>query len=336
MKKSLGKRCFSRDFIVLTACKLIAEGVPYRIYRLDIKSFFESIDHDFLKNSVRRLSVNPLTTKNLFYLLDIYAGMGGTGVPRGLGISSTLAEIALSDFDHCVSNLNNVYYYIRYVDDILLISNRTERKVDFFNKLESLLPIGLLFNRSSSKLSIQEAINAPEWSLNNDKLICKFSYLGYEIKVHDAQKIRSLKNPIRKVTLDIADSKVKKIKTRIVRSFIAYLKDKKFQDLRDRLRLLTNNYSIYDIDSGRKKFVGIYYSYPFISQDSVSIVALDKFINNAILSRTGRVFSRTSKLLTSNQKSDLLQFKFSIGHSKKKFVHFSPAKIQKLQECWDK
>lgn len=336
LKKSLNKRTFSRDFIISTTSNLLTEGIPYRVYRLDIKSFFESIDHNFLKNEIDALNVTQITKGNIFCFLDYYADINGTGVPRGIGISSTLAEITLSKFDEKISNLDNVYYYIRYVDDIFIITNGSEKKGDFLQFLELQLPYGLVLNKKEHKLAIHDLLQAPTWGHADDELLCSITYLGYVIKIYNPKRTPAQKTAMRKVILGIADSKVSKIKTRIARSFITYARDGNYQNLKDRLSLLTSNYSIYDINSGRKKFAGIYYNYPLISQESKNISNLDAFLKNAILSKRGRIFSMTHPLINSKQKSDLLQFTFKNGYNQKKFVHFSSTKLQQLQNCWSK
>lgn len=333
LKKALGKRIFSRDFIISTAKKMLSESTPYRVYRLDIKAFFESINQKFLREEIDSLAVSPLTKKNVFCLLDYYNKINGVGIPRGVGISSTLAEITLSNFDASMSEHDNVYYYIRYVDDILIITNGNENSVSFLQLIENKLPLGLGLNRKKHKLAIHE-LKSPTWGNTQDELLCSITYLGYVIKIYNPQKTSGAKFPFRKVILDIAESKVKKIKTRIVRSFITYSRDKNYQNLKDRLRLLTSNYSMYDINSGRKKFAGIFYNYPLISQNSKSISELDNFRKNAILSKKGRVFCTTYSLIKPKNKSDLLQFDFKTGFNQRKFVHFNRDKVQELQSCW--
>lgn len=333
LRKSLGKRIFSRDFIISTTSKLLGESIPYRVYRLDIKSFFESIDHEFLKHEINTLNATALTKRNTFCLLDYYKNINGTGVPRGIGISSTLAEITLSRFDAKIFGQDNVYYYIRYVDDILIITNGNEDKGNFLSWIELQLPPKLMLNKAAHKFEIHDLLQAPKLADTDDQLLGSITYLGYVMKIYNPKKTSSQKSATRKIVLDIADSKVSKIKTRIVRAFLTYARDNNFLNLKDRLRLLTSNYSMYDINSGRKKFAGIYYNYPLISENSKSISNLDAFMKNAILSKKGRIFSATYSLTTSKQKSDLLQFTFKMGFDQKKFAHFSPAKVKKLQHC---
>lgn len=334
LKKSLGKRTFSRDFIVSTTAKILAENVPYRVYRLDIKSFFESIDRNFLKEQINNLDVTYLTKMNIFYILDYYEKINGAGIPRGVGVSSTLAEIVLSKFDAKISEHDHVYYYIRYVDDIFIVTSGSEDKEKFLQSIESHLPLGLALNKKQDKLSISDVLQPPAWSDNGDKLLYSISYLGYAIKIYNQKKITTQKKPTRKIILDIAESKVNKIKTRIARSFITYVRDGNYQNLKDRLRLLTGNYSIYDINSGRKKFAGIYYNYPLISQNSESIARLDAFREGVIFSKNGRLPSIFYPLVSSGQRSDLVQFSFKIGFDQKKFVHFNSTRVQELQNCW--
>ncbi len=60
----------------------------------------------------------------LFELLD----RNIVGLPRGVPLSATLSEYSMKRFDRFVSTLPEVYYYARYVDDIVIVTGAREDK----------------------------------------------------------------------------------------------------------------------------------------------------------------------------------------------------------------
>ena len=56
------------------------------------------------------------------------------GLPRGLNISATLAELYMKDFDHNIVTTDGVFYYSRFVDDIIIFSYK-EITLDYLNKI---------------------------------------------------------------------------------------------------------------------------------------------------------------------------------------------------------
>lgn len=107
-----------------------------RIYRADIRSFYGDIDYNYLEKSLTsridsdrviklifRSIKTPTVPKNYRrdnkdkYVLE-------KGIPQGLSTSNILAEICLEDFDEEIRD--EVDFYQRYVDDILLVCNSDE------------------------------------------------------------------------------------------------------------------------------------------------------------------------------------------------------------------
>lgn len=52
----------------------------------------------------------------------------------------------IKKFDDSVVSLRNVYFYARYVDDILIMTSGEEVKEEFLSSLSKKLPEGLVFN----------------------------------------------------------------------------------------------------------------------------------------------------------------------------------------------
>lgn len=328
----------SRIQIVRCLSLLLEEGVPYRVYRLDIRSFFESFDTAHVLKSVtdlRRLS--PKSKGLIANLLACHSELGGTGIPRGLAISSTLSELLMHDFDARVQRSGETFFSARYVDDIIVVTSARETASHFLEKVRSWLPPGLELNPTKTKIA-DTGGRLQKVDSTVSPVILRFDYLGYRFTVRNPlkSKTKGIKDGdlTRDVEIDIATKKLKKIKTRLVRSFLEFSKTGDWSLLKDRVAYLTQNFSVYNPKAGGKKIAGIFYSYPLAKQFSPGLEELDSFLRHAALTKNGRLFANTSALLNGQQRRALLRYSFARGHASKSFVHFSPQRISEIQRCW--
>lgn len=145
-----------RTQIVSNLHLLLKEGVPFRIYRLDVKSFYESFKLSYVIAKIGELTdLSPQSKKLLHDLFDCHAALGGTGIPRGLALSAALSEHLMRDFDTKVSGHSEVFFFSRYVDDIIIITSGREDSKIFIRQIENTLPSGLRLN--PTKRQIEEA-----------------------------------------------------------------------------------------------------------------------------------------------------------------------------------
>lgn len=96
----------------------------HAIYRLDIKSFYDSIPHARLLSRLRLISEFDTVTETLVrQLLKEYSYIKGSevGVPQGVALSAQLAEFYLAAFDQVIRVQPGVLFYARYVDDIIIV-----------------------------------------------------------------------------------------------------------------------------------------------------------------------------------------------------------------------
>ncbi len=337
------KRCTSvivegRSQIVKNLKLLLEEGVPYRVYRLDIRSFFESFQKGHILDVVTGIkSLSPHSKKLFESLLDSHAAIGGSGVPRGLSISAVLSEFLMRSFDQKVRSAKDTFYYSRYVDDIIVVSSAREDEIVFLSEMCEWLPPGLELNPVKKNIVTASARVEKESSFLAPALL-QFDYLGYQFVVknptkHEAGKAKD-GDLHRNVSVDIARKKIKRIKTRITRSFLSFSKSNDWELLRDRIAFLTRNFSVYNQKAGGKKVAGIYHSYPLVTEGAAGLKELDRFLRNAVLSKSGRIFSITNTMISAHQKRQLLAFSFVRGHLNRSFIHFSAKRISQIQSCW--
>lgn len=89
--------------------------------KMDIKKFYQTIDHEALKKIVRR----KIKDADLLWLLDLIID-SAVGVPIGNYSSQYFANIYLSDFDHWLKEEKRVKHYFRYCDDLVILGNKKD------------------------------------------------------------------------------------------------------------------------------------------------------------------------------------------------------------------
>jgi len=94
------------------------DGSQYCL-KLDVAKFFPSVDHTILKQLLRRKFKDP----ELLWLLDeiIDSIPGGKGLPIGNYTSQYLANFYLTYFDHWLKEEKGIKYYLRYMDDMVIL-----------------------------------------------------------------------------------------------------------------------------------------------------------------------------------------------------------------------
>lgn len=330
-------KSIDRDSIVDSIKSILKEGTEYRIYRLDIKSFYESIlPAAAIAKTEEIKQLSSPTKRYIKEIITAYNATGNTGLPRGLSISATLAELLMRDLDEKIRRNPDVYFYSRYVDDIVIITNGNENKRKFINAIKRNLPTGLRLNPNKQTTKERAALHKDKFSqyyINNNSPCIEFEFLGYSFKISDPT--RNLKKTPRKVTLDIAESKVKKIKTRIIKSLIDYNKNRDIKLLEKRISFLCTNFSVIDSDRDRKRLAGIHHNYHQVDLDtSKALPELDKFLSKVISSGQGKVCDTFFILTSDTERRRLLRWSFIRGFGEKKYLHFSKKSLTEIQRCW--
>ncbi|MEO5350642.1 MAG: RNA-directed DNA polymerase [Magnetococcus sp. YQC-3] len=315
-----------RNRIVCCLKLLLEEGVPYRLYRLDIESFYESFNmQNIVKIMDSNNDISPLSRRILLALLDYYRKIDGKGLPRGMAISAPISDMMMAEFDSKVLSEECVYFYARYVDDIVIMTSSNEKHNKFLELIDSFLPDGLCFNKN--KQAVNEVKILKKCLGHMD---FRVEYLGYSFKV-TCNSLHIVKS--RHVCVEISQNKIKKTKTKIVRAFLDFHRTHDSRLLIDRMKYLTSNYKLVDWNTGKHQLAGVYYNSPALSPESKSLKQLDGFLRDVLFSSVGRLSSLLPKF-QSNLKRKILCNKFEYGFTKKRFVHFSNTRIQKILECW--
>lgn len=143
--------------------------------KLDVKSFYGSINHDLLlkriKQRIRKPEIialieNAIKTEAIAYPIKdkIPRAERTVGIPEGLPFSNSLANIFMSGIDEKYANNGSISYH-RYVDDILILVNKNDFK----------------YIRDSIVTDIKELKLELNEKRDEGLISSSFEYLGYSI-----------------------------------------------------------------------------------------------------------------------------------------------------------
>jgi RNA-directed DNA polymerase len=92
-------------------------GTQYCL-KLDVTKFYPNVDHNILKQLLRR----KIKDQDLLWLLDEIID-STEGLPIGNYLSQYFANFYLTYFDHWLKETKQVRYYFRYADDLVFLSD---------------------------------------------------------------------------------------------------------------------------------------------------------------------------------------------------------------------
>lgn len=105
--------------------------------KIDIKKFYPSINHEILKQLLRK---KISCKKTLKYLDDTIDSTGWEKwIPIGSYLSQYLANYTLAYFDHRMKEDMKCRYIVRYMDDIVVLSDSKEQLHNILKEMEKYL-----------------------------------------------------------------------------------------------------------------------------------------------------------------------------------------------------
>jgi len=91
---------------------------------VDLKAFFDTIRHEpMMKKVARRIQDGQM----LGLVKQFLKSNGERGIPQGSPLSPLLANVALNDLDHALGKGNGYLTYVRYLDDMVVLTFNSKR-----------------------------------------------------------------------------------------------------------------------------------------------------------------------------------------------------------------
>ena len=281
------------------------------VVRTDIRACFESIPHDGLRKLLgKSTGLSRTTIRYIDTLLTKHAMLVGSeaGLPRGLGISSALAEAYLSQLDAEFGKLPGLLFYVRYVDDIVMVFGGSSHHPSVEERKKQIrkvvLSLGLSMNPSKTRYISTMALEDRKARVN---------YLGYEFEIGH-----------KSVTVDISKNRQARYKERLDLAFANYDPGdgSSSRMLIDRIRFLTGNTRL--SNNKRQALIGIYYSNSLLRVSTARIRSLDRHLKEQL--ENSPVPDGIARMLAN--------LSFCSGFEKREFNVFRHRRLSDIVRIW--
>lgn len=106
------------------------------IMKLDIRKYFQHIDHGMMKRILER----KIKDRRMLRLLGMIIDSGGEGLPIGFYSSQWLSNLYLEGVDHMIKERCRIRHYVRNVDDMVMMDDNSVLLRLCFDELSCELP----------------------------------------------------------------------------------------------------------------------------------------------------------------------------------------------------
>lgn len=124
------------------------------VLKCDIHHYFASIDHKTLKSLIRKKIGDQSLLRLLDSLIDTHQEDVAKGIPIGNLTSQLFANIYLSLLDHFIKEQLKQKYYIRYMDDFVILGEEKARLREFLDAIREYLEDALKLQLNPKRVSV--------------------------------------------------------------------------------------------------------------------------------------------------------------------------------------
>jgi len=104
--------------------------------KMDVKHFFDSVDHKILKVLLRKCIKDSKILKIIDAIIDSFnVGVDGKGIALGNVISQLFANIYLHELDDYIKQVLREPFYLRYCDDFIILSSDQHHLMCLIDKI---------------------------------------------------------------------------------------------------------------------------------------------------------------------------------------------------------
>jgi hypothetical protein len=156
------------------------------VLKADIKHYFDTMNHEVLINILKK----KIKDNELIWMIKVILDNFDTGVPLGNYTSQFFANVYLNELDYFVKHKLKVEYYIRYVDDFVILHKNKKRLEYYMKQIKDFLPsLKIELHPDKSKI----------YALRNG-----ITFLGYRIFYHyKLLRKRNIRHFMSKLNRDI-------------------------------------------------------------------------------------------------------------------------------------
>jgi hypothetical protein len=132
-------------------------GKPCFALKMDIKRFFDTIDHEILKKLICKRLTDEKTLLLVDTIINSFTKIAGkkSGIPLGNATSQLFANIYLHVLDDFIKQSLREKFYLRYCDDFIILSSDFHHLQSLINPIHEFLKNNLLLELHPNKISIR-------------------------------------------------------------------------------------------------------------------------------------------------------------------------------------
>ncbi len=157
----------------------------YYIIKMDIRNFFYTIDKEILFNILKR-DIKDKELLSFTYKL-IYENNEEEGLPIGNYTSQYFANIYLNELDKYIKEVLKIKYYLRYMDDFIILTKTKDDAKNIFNNINKFLKekLNLNLNYKSNYFPNTRGIVFCGYKIYEDHLLIKrINYKRFKLRLY--------------------------------------------------------------------------------------------------------------------------------------------------------
>ena len=187
--------------------------------KCDIRKFFDNIDHDVLKEKLRRVFSEDALLKLLDHIIDSYCTAPGKGLPLGNQTSQWFAIYYLDGLDRLVKERCRMPFYTRYMDDFVLVYHDREQLTKVRRTMADYLEgtLKLSFNEKTQIIPLKNGCPYLGFRFYLSDSGKVFRKLGNTTKTRMKHRMKKLSEDYAARTIDFDDAK------QVITSYRAHL-----------------------------------------------------------------------------------------------------------------
>lgn len=167
------------------------------VLRCDIRHYFPETPHETAKAAVRKREDDERICEKVDEIIDSFGGDRGIGL--GSQVSQLIELAVLDDLDHHIKERLRMKYYIRYMDDFLVIHPERAVLEEVLKVIrERITQLGLELNRKTQIHSLDHGIMWLKWHYT-------LTNTGKIIRKMDRKKIVKQRRKMKKLTFKIME-----------------------------------------------------------------------------------------------------------------------------------
>jgi retron-type reverse transcriptase len=191
---------------------------PAYALKCDIRRFFDSINHQVLKEIIGRKILDQPSKALVESILESFEKTSGKGLPLGNVTSQLFANVYMNEFDQYVKHILKQKYYFRYCDDFVILARTKEELEILLAEIATFLQERLLLELHPHKVEIR-------------KIRQGIDFLGYVVFPHHRRlRTKTRRRVYRRIAREVASTEEKLSQLSSYQGVAKYARERMLQE----------------------------------------------------------------------------------------------------------